>query len=152
MDATKPLILFVCTGNYYRSRFAEHWFAHLVEQRGLGCRTDSAGLRVDFEQKTNVGPMSTVAHASLVERGVNVPAIESLRMPRDLTAHDLSSAYRVVLLDEPEHRPMMRRRFPDWEDRVTYWRVVDVQPSADFHPMDAIDPLVVALVDELAGE
>lgn len=141
-----PLALFVCTGNYYRSRFAEHWFAHLVQQRGLHWRADSAGLRVDFEQKINPGPMSKVALASLAQRGVPTP---DLRMPRDLTVADLETAAHVILLDEPEHRPMMRRRFPDWENRVNYWRIIDVPPSAEFHPMDAIDPLVRALVDSL---
>lgn len=148
MSTTDPLALFVCTGNYYRSRFAEHWFAHLVRERGLRWRTDSAGLRVDFEQKTNIGPISTVTLASLAERGVEVA---EPRMPRDLTTGDLESAERIILLDEPEHRPMMQTRFPDWENRVTYWRVVDVPPSETFHPMDAIDPLVRELVDELAS-
>lgn len=148
MNAQDPLALFVCTGNYYRSRFAEHWFAHLVQKQGLSWRTDSAGLRVDFEQKINHGPMSRVALASLEQRGVPVGA---LRLPRDLTATDLESASRVILLDEPEHRPMMQQRFPDWEDRVTYWKVLDVPPSEDFHPMDAIDPLVVQLVNELSS-
>ncbi len=148
MTTQDPLALFVCTGNYYRSRFAEHWFAHLVAQRGLNWRTDSAGLRVDFEQRINPGPMSRVALASLTQRGVDVT---NLRMPRDLTVQDLTTAARVILLDEPEHRPMMQRRFPDWENRVTYWRVLDVPPSAKFHPMDAIDPLVRELVDEIAS-
>ncbi len=147
-QAEGPLVLFVCTGNYYRSRFAEYWFAHLIAERGLRWRADSAGLRVDFEQKINPGPMSRVALASLEERGVPVSA---LRMPRDLTVRDLEAAERIILLDEPEHRPMMRARFPGWEDhgRVTYWEVVDVSPSDEFHPMDAIDPLVRGLVDEL---
>jgi len=150
MAAKDPLALFVCTGNYYRSRFAEYWFAHLIAQKGLPWRTDSAGLRVDFEQKTNHGPISRVTLASLEKRGVEVP---SPRMPRDLTNLDLQNASRVILLDEPEHRPMMQARFPDFENhpRVTYWRVIDVPPSADFHPMDAIDPLVRELVDELAS-
>lgn len=148
MSSSDPLALFVCTGNYYRSRFAEHWFAQLVKQAGLSWRTDSAGLRVDFEQKTNVGPISEVTLASLKQRGVEVSAP---RMPRDLTTQDLEQAQRVILLDEPEHRPMMQARFPQWEERVTYWKVLDVPPSERFHPMDAIDPLVKALVDELAA-
>ena len=147
MQSKDPLALFVCTGNYYRSRFAEHWFAHLMRERGLNWRTDSTGLRVDFEQKINVGPMSTVAIATLNQRGVQVPP---QRMPRDTTVQDFEAAKRIILLDEPEHRPMMQARFPDWEDRVTYWKVLDVPPSDEFHPMDAIDPLVRALVDELA--
>jgi len=151
MDPQDPLMLFVCTGNYYRSRFAEHLFAHLVEKQGLAWRTDSAGLGVDWSWKINPGPISKVTVASLAERGI---ALADPRMPRMLAVEDLQSADRVILLDEPEHRPMMNKQFPDWEDheRVTYWEVVDVPPSEDFHPMDAIDPLVVALVEELASQ
>ncbi|MEM9347466.1 MAG: low molecular weight phosphatase family protein [Planctomycetota bacterium] len=143
-----PLALFVCTGNYYRSRFAEHLFAHLADQHGLAWRTDSAGLRVDWQQKINQGPMSKVALASLAERGVT---IDDPRMPRGVFLQDLKNASRVILLDEPEHRPMMRETFPEWEDRVTYWNVLDVPPSETFHPMDAIDPLVRELVDGLGS-
>ena len=143
------LALFVCTGNYYRSRFAEHLFIHLAQQRGLDWTADSAGLGVSWASKINVGPISKVAYASLVDRGIH---ITNPRMPRDMTVDDLHTATRVILLDEPEHRPMMREQFPDWEDheRVTYWKVLDVPPSEDFHPMDAIEPLVVELVEELA--
>lgn len=145
-----PVALFVCTGNYYRSRFAEHLFAHLVAKQGLSWATDSAGLGVDWAWKTNPGPISSVAVASLAQRGIPVT---DPRMPRSLTADDLEASARVVLLDEPEHRPMMQQQFPGWEDheRVTYWEVIDVPPSEAFHPMDAIDPLVRGLVAELAS-
>ena len=148
MPSNDPLALFVCTGNYYRSRFAEYWFAHLVREHGLSWRTDSAGLGVEWSYKINPGPISKVTVASLEERGVNVT---DPRMPRSLTQEDLDTAQRVILLDEPEHRPMMQQKFPAWEDRVTYWHVVDVQPDTGFHPMNAIDPLVRELVEELAA-
>lgn len=143
------LVIFVCTGNYYRSRFAEYLFMDFVEKQGLACSADSAGLGVEWACKINVGPISKVTVASLAERGITVT---KPRMPRDLTLEDLQSADRVILLDEPEHRPMMQGKFPDWEDheRVTYWKVIDVPPSEDFHPMDAIEPLVRELVEELA--
>lgn len=144
-----PLALFVCTGNYYRSRFAEHLFAHLVAKQGLPWVSDSVGLGVDWACKVNVGPISKVTVASLAERGIT---ITQPRMPRSMTREDLHRADRVILLDEPEHRPMMRQQFPDWEDHpsVTYWKVLDVPPSEAFHPMDAIEPLVVELVEEIA--
>lgn len=152
MKQHAPLALFVCTGNYYRSRFAEYWFAHLAAKQGLAWRTDSAGLGVEWAWKINPGPISKVTVASLQDRGV---AVADPRMPRSLTVQDLHAATRVILLDEPEHRPMMQEKFPDWEahERVTYWEVLDVPPSETFHPMDAIDPLVVELVNELiAGD
>ena len=145
-----PLALFVCTGNYYRSRFAEYLFTDLVEKQGLAWSADSVGLGIDWTCKINVGPISKVTVASLADRGITVT---NPRMPRSMTTQDLEQASRVILLDEPEHRPMMQAQFPDWEDhdRVSYWKVIDVPPNEDFHPMDAIEPLVKALVDELSN-
>ena len=146
----QPLALFVCTGNYYRSRFAEYLFADLVKKQGLAWVTDSAGLGVEWACKINAGPISKVTVASLADRSITVT---KPRMPRSMTLQDLETASRVILLDEPEHRPMMQEKFPAWQDheRVTYWKVLDVPPSEDFHPMDAIEPLVRELVKELAS-
>jgi hypothetical protein len=44
-EALKPkIMLFLCTGNYYRSRFAELLFNHLAKQRGLDWQATSRGL------------------------------------------------------------------------------------------------------------
>ena len=57
-------VLFLCTGNYYRSRFAEELFNHLAIQRGLAWRADSAGLEVEKWRSYNPGTMEwlTVSH------------------------------------------------------------------------------------------
>ncbi len=75
------LVLFVCTGNYYRSRFAEGLFNHHARRADL-----------------------------------------------------------IVALHEPEHRPMIRRRFPAWEPSITWWEVPDLgdmPPSEAFFLMEA---------------
>ena len=42
-------VLFICTGNYYRSRFAEEWFNFLVRQeRALHWVADSRGLALEL--------------------------------------------------------------------------------------------------------
>src|SRR5688500_5812497 len=43
MASQPSTILFLCSGNYYRSRFAELLFNHLVAKAGLSYRADSAG-------------------------------------------------------------------------------------------------------------
>ena len=43
---TMNLLLFICTGNYYRSRFAEAVFNHHAKQRGLPWRAFSRGLAI----------------------------------------------------------------------------------------------------------
>ena len=46
MSGATARVLFVCTGNYYRSRFAEAVFNHLAAARGLPWRAVSRGLAV----------------------------------------------------------------------------------------------------------
>ena len=143
-------ILFVCTGNYYRSRFAQYWFNHLAHRYGGGWSAVSAGLRPDADQKYNVGPISPDAHAALQQREVTLA--DPLPMPRALTPELLDSCYRVIALDRDEHRPMMAEHFPAHAARITYWDIRDVSPSPLYDPMADIDAkvrdLLAALVEE----
>ncbi|MBN2191381.1 MAG: hypothetical protein JW751_01075 [Polyangiaceae bacterium] len=44
MSGNVAQVLFLCTGNYYRSRFAEAVFSHGASQRAVGWRALSRGL------------------------------------------------------------------------------------------------------------
>ena len=49
-------VLFLCSANFYRSRFAEHLFNHLAPEAGLKWRAQSRGLMVGHWG--DVGPIS----------------------------------------------------------------------------------------------
>ena len=53
-------VLFLCTGNYYRSRFAEIVFNSVAERMGLPWRASSRGLALG-RGVNNVGPMAVAA-------------------------------------------------------------------------------------------
>ena len=142
-------VLFLCTGNYYRSRYAEMRFNHAASQRELGWRASSSGLRVDFEQRWNPGPLSADAATRLDEHGVGSPS-DRTRMPIDTTAELLAAADRVIALQDEEHRPMLATRFPEWVERVTYWDVIDTPPGERYDPLDEIDRHLTELIEEIA--
>lgn len=48
-------LLFLCTGNYYRSRFADFYFRHLAANHKLDWQVDSRGLQLHPD---NHGPLS----------------------------------------------------------------------------------------------
>jgi protein-tyrosine-phosphatase len=141
-------VLFLCTGNYYRSRHAEEVFNHLAPTAGLAWRAASRGLALD-RGIFNVGPMSRATQARLKVLGI--PLGPDLRMPAHLTEDHLREATLVVALKEAEHRPMVIERFPAWAERIEYWAVHDVEFAPPEQALPEIEEQVRALTVRLAG-
>lgn len=140
-------LLFLCTGNYYRSRYAEILFSALALRTGLPWRGDSRGLAPEYGF-FHTNPIATAVLRSLHARGIQSPA--SRRGPRKLLVEDLERAGHVIALKEAEHRPLLRERFPGWEDRVEYWHVHDIDCAAVPDTLAAIECQVEALVRRLS--
>jgi protein-tyrosine phosphatase len=141
-------VLFVCTGNYYRSRFAEILFNAGARERGLAWRATSRGTDVDGAGRWNVGPFSVHAREALEARGVSLDP--DLRMPLSLTADDLTAADLVVAVCEAEHRPHLERDFPHAAPSVEYWGVEDLGVTPAAVALPAIERHVAALLDRLS--
>lgn len=139
-------LLFLCTGNYYRSRFAEHFFNDLAQKQGLDWQADSRGLALE-RGINNVGPISPYAIAFLAELGITVPETE--RFPLQATDADFANADKIIALDESEHRPLMGDRYPDWEEAVEYWLVHDVHMTPATTALPAIEKRIRQLITEL---
>jgi protein-tyrosine-phosphatase len=138
-------ILFLCTGNYYRSRFAEILFNAVAGRLGLSWQALSRGLALE-RGVNNVGPMAVAAIAALEALGVRA-ADAVARLPGQVTADDLERADRVVALKQDEHRPLLQERFPGWAEKVEYWQVDDA-PEA----LALIEQEVVGLVARIRGD
>ncbi len=146
MSTSTSTLLFLCTGNYYRSRFAEHLFNELARRAGLPWMADSRGLALE-RGAHNVGPISQAAARELQKHGVNVDGNE--RMPRSATDADFTAARRVIALDESEHCPLMSERFPAWASRVEYWLIHDLDRTDAASALSQIETAVRGLVEEL---
>ena len=140
-------ILFLCSGNYYRSRFAEELFNHLAEQRGLPYRADSAGLWPECHTH-NPGPMSPHTLAALNERGVHLPT--ELRSPRDVERADVADSVLTIAVKDAEHRPLITQLFPDLIDRVEFWHVHDVADAPPTTALPQLEQHVRELIERLA--
>ena len=115
-------VLFICTGNYYRSRFAEIYFNYLATKESLNWHADSRGLMVGIAR--NIGEISPFAVEKLRELEVVLPAPH--RFPLQLSEKDLQSADLIIALDGDEHRAMIIRLFPKWLEKIELWSVPDV--------------------------
>lgn len=147
--AREPHVLFLCSGNYYRSRFAEVLFNHLAVLEGVRYRAESAGLWRDCHTH-NVGPISPHTIAGLAERGIPLPSV--LRAPREVTKSDLLSAAIIIALKETEHRPLLETRFPDLAPRVEFWHVDDVGDAPPSVALPSIEQKVRDLLARLAPD
>ena len=139
-------LLFLCTGNYYRSRFAETLFNKLAGERGLDWQADSCGFAVDG-QTGNVGPISRYAIDGLAARGIEPGS--TWRDPRQLRQVDLQQADLIVAVKEVEHRPYLEAQFPDWLDRVEFWQVHDLDKAPASEALDELDRRVRGLIERL---
>ena len=137
-------VLFLCTGNYYRSRFAEVLFNSVAGNMRLPWQASSKGLALE-RGVSNVGPMAVEAITALEALGV--PAQEAVtRLPAQVTTDDLQGADRVVALKQAEHLPLLQERFPPWAEKVEFWHVDDA-PEV----LGLIEQEVMGLVARLLG-
>jgi predicted translation initiation factor SUI1 len=134
---SRKTVLFLCTGNYYRSRFAEILFNSVAAKMGLPWRASSRGLALE-RGVNNVGPMAVSAINALETRGLRaVP--DFARFPIQVTADDLETADWVVALKQAEHLPLLQERFPAWAENVEFWQVDDAPDALALIEREVMD-------------
>lgn len=141
---SEKTVLFLCTGNYYRSRFAEVLFNSVAGRMGLPWRASSRGLALE-RGVNNVGPMAVEAVQALEAMGVRAGDAIT-RMPGQVTGDDLEGAALIVALKHAEHLPLLQERFPAWAEKVEFWHVDDA-PEV----LGLIEQEVMGLVARILG-
>jgi protein-tyrosine phosphatase len=144
-DRGQKTVLFLCTGNYYRSRFAEILFNWLAAGRQLAWRADSRGLDPD---PRNDGPISR--HTVAACQRLSIP-LDGQRFPRRAEAADFQRSHHVVAVKEAEHRPLLERSFPSVVSRVEFWQVHDLDCAEPDEALPQLQRLVEELLNRLAG-
>ena len=139
-------ILFICTGNYYRSRFAEALFNHHAELRGLNWRAISRGLAI--ERVIEINKLSRFTLAAMLQRGIKRQHT-SVDL-NALTSLDLIDADLAIAMCEAEHRPMMIEKYPLWVDHVMYWHVRDLPYCQPCEAILEIERQVFFLLDSIS--
>ncbi len=137
-------ILFLCTGNYYRSRFAEILFVSAAKKMGLPWDASSRGLALE-RGVNNVGPLATAAVKALETMGIR-DAERCGRFPAQVTIDDLEKADVIVALKHAEHLPLLQERFPAFAEKVEFWQVDDA-PEA----LVMIESKIMDLMARLLG-
>ncbi|MDA1226800.1 MAG: low molecular weight phosphatase family protein [Chloroflexi bacterium] len=140
-------VLFLCSGNYYRSRFAEELFNHMAAAKSLPWEADSAGLNLN---PNNKGPMSGLVLEQLEK--LSISPLHENRFPRPAESFELACASIIVALSHKEHYGLMRKVFPRFVSNTLYWNVGDTDDMKSSEALAAIENQVATLVGELENE
>ncbi len=132
-------LLFICTGNYYRSRFAEAWFNFRIQGRLDGWRAISRGLDIGW------APPGMSADTRDAIKRFSIPEECYTHQKTALTEACLKNAELVYALKETEHKPMIMRQFPQWESKVHYWEIHDLDVAGP----EVTIPEICLKVDQL---
>lgn len=125
--ARRKRLLFICSGNYYRSRLAEILFNHHAPEAGLAWDAQSRGLLSTGELKG----MSEHATAYLKANKLNHLAAEP-RNPLVADVEDLTDADLVIAMCLEEHKSMVEQKFLALAKalhkagRIRYWNIYDI--------------------------
>ena len=137
-------VLFICTGNFYRSRFAEAVFNYHASKENLPWKAISRGLAIHWA----TGPLSPFTAGALAVR--RIPLHHTGRDRMQLTEDDLKSADLRILMDRNEHFAMMMEHFPHWTAQVEYWDVPDLPINQPEVALPAIEGKVLELLERLS--
>jgi protein-tyrosine phosphatase len=139
--------LFLCSGNYYRSRFAEIYFNWHADQLGLNWRAESRGL---IMMNDNAGPMSRAATTRLGHHGISTDAYQ--RFPQKVTLQDMEAAQLIVAMKRSEHHYAIQNYFPTQLARVEFWEIHDLDCAQPEEMFPQLEQAVMTLVERLESE
>ena len=142
-------VLFLCTGNYYRSRYAEELFNRYSRIHDLDWEADSAGLAVPTSSQYNQGPISEHTLSALARQRIKPKS--SQRMPRQVASLDFDHSDKVIALCEREHRPMLEIHYPDRVGRIEFWQIEDIDVEVPEIATQQILFKVAELIESLSA-
>lgn len=143
-------ILFLSTGNDYRSRFSEYLFNYLARKRGLTWRAYSGLLPVDkvnYSANYSLGAIALEAISELGKRGV--PLDSSVKTIKQVSQSDFKNANKTIAIDEYIYRPLMRKKYPSWANTVEYWNLSDFEKASRDSSLKQLEHRIYQLIDQL---
>jgi Protein-tyrosine-phosphatase len=102
----KKRVLFICSGNYYRSRLAEILFNHEAAAGSLAWEAGSRGLLKARELKGLSGHTTAYLKAAELAHLAAEP-----RDPISIDVQDLTDSALIIAMCREEHQPMIEQKF-----------------------------------------
>ena len=120
-------ILFICTGNYYRSRFSEAFFNFNIGTTKY--YAESRGLRISAADSWALRDGELCIYSKKELERLKIPLSFTSKKRKSLSIDDLTSSYKIIAMDCEEHKPMIESKFPEWESKIVFWNVKDLEEA-----------------------
>jgi len=120
-------VMFLCTGNYFRSRFCEAFFNHHANVNHLHWQAFSRGLAPNINTLRNPGPISVYTKKYLQQ--LNILEQSTDQYPVSVSTKDWHSAQTVIAVYKKEHQPMVLCYWPEMEKNIIYWDVPGIDEA-----------------------
>ena len=144
-SAGQKQVLFLCTWNYYRSRFAEIYFNWEAAAVQVAWRAESRGLALPEST-----PKSISGYTANYLNELSIP-FDTERKPMDACVSDFARAERIIAIKREEHFPIIQRRFEEFAPRVEYWDIHDIDASTPEVQLPLLRARVRQLVNEIVS-
>jgi len=141
-------VLFLCTGNYYRSRLAEALFNFYSQEKKLHWKALSHAINIDALTPTQkASGVSEIVLKGLENLGI--PLSFANEVPTPLTQNDLETNPIVVALSRQEHQPVLEKQFPTQKSKIQYWDIGDSKVLESTQTIPMIQTHVQKLIESL---
>lgn len=134
-------LLFVGTKNMYRSRFAEIYLNHRALKENLPVTAYSVGLKTD--------PSNTKLDKEVTKILEELEiTVDTDRTPTQVKKFHFENFDQVISIDESEHREIMRKEFPLWENKISYWMVHNREATAPSKALSKIKAILDHYIEQ----
>lgn len=144
-------ILFVCTGNYYRSKFCENLWQHLLERFDKEGEVSSSGLKPELALlwKDAFGPVSPFTVKALKVMGVKLSDNSSLHL---LNQNEIYDCDKIVFINKEEHMPLLKESgLTVPVEKIICWENEDVDEEFPMESIFSMTENVCKLFQSLYG-
>jgi len=131
-------VLFICTGNWYRSRFAECY----LKSKGYK-NVQSRGINVVNNKKKKYREkykQSSLVRNGLIKLGLN-KYIDN-KMPQQLTENDMKKSDKIILINKKEHYNYVIKKYPKYKHKLIIWNIKDCKWSERYKSNNILTKII----------
>lgn len=133
-------VMFVCTGNYFRSKFCECYLNAISKSKD----TTYYSCGIDVTYPGNIGEVSVHTKSYLMELGIDF----STSTKDDISVYDLDEFDTIYVMNLEEHYHFMNSRYPQFMSKCIF---LDFKDIFDEKPRVILDNIYSWILYEFKG-